>query len=121
MRPALGALARRSAVPVELDVRVGIRLPQPVEVAGYYVVAEALTNAAKHARASFVRVEAAVAGGRLRLSVHDDGVGGADPARGSGLIGLADRVESLDGTITVTSPTGEGTTLRVELPVDDSG
>jgi signal transduction histidine kinase len=115
--PALRALARRSAIPVELDVRVESRLAPPVEVAAYYTVAEALANATKHARASVVRVEAAVRGDRLHVSVRDDGVGGADPARGSGLIGLTDRIEALEGRITVASPPGLGTSLQVELPV----
>ncbi|QUQ68783.1 CHASE3 domain-containing protein [Kutzneria sp. CA-103260] len=115
--PALRALARRSAIPVELDVRVESRLAPPVEVAAYYTVAEALANAAKHARASVVRVEAAVREGRLFVSVRDDGVGSADPARGSGLIGLTDRIEALEGRMTVASPPGLGTSLQVELPV----
>jgi signal transduction histidine kinase len=118
LRPALRALARRSAVPVDLDVDVSTRLAQPVEVAAYYVVAEALTNAAKHARATGVRVEAAVRAGRLHLLVRDDGVGGAERTRGSGLLGLTDRVEALGGTITVTSPAGQGTTLTVDLPAE---
>ncbi|MBB5897994.1 signal transduction histidine kinase, partial [Kutzneria kofuensis] len=115
--PALRALARRSAVPVAIDVRVEGRLPRPVEVAAYYTVAEALANATKHARASEVRVEAAVRGDRLHVSVRDDGIGGADPARGSGLIGLTDRIEALEGRITVASPPGLGTSIEVELPV----
>jgi signal transduction histidine kinase len=82
--PALKALARRCAIPVEVDVGLETRLAEPVEVAAYYVVAEALTNAAKHAHASGVRVEVQARPGRLHLSVRDDGVGGADPARGSG-------------------------------------
>jgi signal transduction histidine kinase len=117
--PALKALARRSAVPVELDAPLGERLPEPVEVAAYYVVSEALANAAKHAKASAVHVRAHAADGRLQLLVRDDGVGGAEGGRGSGLIGLADRVQALGGTITVTSPAGQGTTLRVELPIDN--
>ncbi len=117
LRLALKALGRRSPVPVELDVRAQERLPEPVEVAAYYVVAEALTNAAKHAQASFVRVEAAVTDGDLRVSVQDDGVGGADPARGSGLVGLTDRVEALGGKLTVRSPPAGGTTLNVDLPL----
>jgi signal transduction histidine kinase len=116
--PALKALARRSAIPVELGACVGIRLPEPVEVAAYYVVSEALTNAAKHAHASAVHVDVHTADGRLRLSVRDDGVGGADPARGSGLIGLSDRVQAVGGTITVASPPGEGTSLLVDFPID---
>jgi signal transduction histidine kinase len=119
--PALKALARRSAVPVELEVVVGERLGEPVEVAAYYVVSEALANAAKHARASAVCVRAWAADGRLRLLVRDDGVGGAEGGRGSGLVGLADRVQALGGTITIASPSGQGTTLRVELPTDPAG
>jgi signal transduction histidine kinase len=116
--PALTALARRSAVPVRLDVDIQRRLPEAIEVAAYYVVSEALTNAAKHARASVVRVDARVRDGGLHLSVRDDGIGGADAGRGSGLIGLTDRVEALGGTITVSSPAGTGTALLVELPVE---
>jgi hypothetical protein len=88
---ALKILARRSAVPVELDVRAGARLPEPVEVAAYYIVSEALTNTAKHAHASAVHVAVEAHDGVLALSIRDDGRGGADPARGSGLIGLTDR------------------------------
>jgi signal transduction histidine kinase len=115
--PALKTLARRSRLPVELDVRTAGRLPERVEVAAYYVVSEALTNAAKHARASVVHVDAHVAGDTLRLRVHDDGAGGADPVRGTGLVGLKDRVEALGGTITVHSPAAAGTSLEVELPL----
>jgi signal transduction histidine kinase len=117
---ALRTLARRSAIPVELDIRIETRLPEPVEVAAYYVVSEALTNTAKHARASVVRIAVEVRHGVLELSIRDDGCGGADPARGSGLIGLTDRVDSLGGTIEVTSPAGQGTTLRIRLPVEGS-
>jgi signal transduction histidine kinase len=120
LRPALQALAGRSAVPVRLDVRIGGRLPEPVEVAAYYVVSEMLTNAAKHARASVARVDAEASGGTLRVSVRDDGIGGADPARGSGLIGLRDRVEALGGTFSVDSPDGGGTTVCCALPLTDS-
>jgi signal transduction histidine kinase len=114
---ALKTLARRCPVPVELDVRAQARLPERVEVAAYYVVSEALTNAAKHAHASVVNVEVETVEGALRLRVRDDGVGGADPVRGSGLIGLKDRVEALGGTLAVQSPARAGTTLRVELPL----
>jgi signal transduction histidine kinase len=113
---ALRTLARRSAIPVELRARIETRLPEPVEVAAYYVVSEALTNTAKHARASVVKVIVEVRQDVLELSICDDGVGGADPARGSGLIGLTDRVDALGGSIEVTSPVGAGTTLRVVLP-----
>jgi signal transduction histidine kinase len=116
--PALKALARRSAVPVELEVDVRVRLPEPVEVAAYYVVSEALANAAKYADASVAYVEAQARDGALHLSVRDDGVGGAAAGRGSGLIGLADRVEALGGSIRVDSPAGQGTSLQVDLPID---
>jgi signal transduction histidine kinase len=115
--PALRVLARRSAVPVDLEVAAEDRLPAPVEVAAYYVVSEALTNTAKHARASHARVAVHKRDGVLSLSVGDDGVGGADPAGGSGLIGLRDRVEALGGSIQVTSHSGEGTVVAVELPL----
>ena len=117
LAPALRTLARRSPIPVVLQIDVSERLPDSVEVAAYYVVAETLTNAAKHARASTAHVDVA-AGRGLRLSVRDDGIGGADPARGSGLIGLRDRVEALGGAVTVDSPSGEGTVIAVALPLD---
>ena len=116
---ALKALARRSAVPVELEVRVETRLPEPVERAAYYIVSEALTNTAKHAHASMVHVAVEARDGVLGLSVRDDGCGGADPTRGSGLIGLTDRVDALAGTIQVASPVGSGTTLLITLPIDE--
>jgi signal transduction histidine kinase len=114
--PALKALARRSAVPVELVLDVDRRLPDPAEVAAYYVVAEALTNAAKHARASAVTVCAEAEGVTLRLSIRDDGIGGADSAKGSGLTGLIDRVEALGGRMQIMSPPGSGTSMRVTIP-----
>jgi signal transduction histidine kinase len=117
LQPALKALGRRSAVPVKLDLRAGRRLPGPVEVAAYYAVSEALANAAKHAQASVVHVELDAPGTIVRLAVRDDGIGGADPARGSGLVGLSDRIEALGGTLHVTSPPGAGTTLLIEIPV----
>ena len=117
LRPALRALARRSAVPVELDVRVAGRLPEQIEVSGYYVVAEALTNTAKHARASAVSVEVEVADDALRVAVRDDGTGGADLTRGVGLVGLKDRVEALGGRFLLDSPSGAGTTVHVEFPL----
>jgi signal transduction histidine kinase len=117
LEPALKTLARRSAVPVELDLRAGARLPERVEVAAYYVVAEALTNAARHARASVVQVETEAAEGALQVWIRDDGTGGADPDRGSGLVGLKDRVEALGGTIIVCSPPGAGTSLHASLPL----
>ena len=111
------ALTSRSPIPVQLDVRVNGRLPDHVEVSAYYIVAEALTNAAKHARASAVTVivEADVDGPAGRIC--DNGVGGADFAGGTGLLGLKDRVEALGGQIDVHSPRGAGTSLRVELPL----
>jgi signal transduction histidine kinase len=117
--PALKTLARRSPIPVELHVPADARLPERVEVAAYYVVSEALTNAAKHAKASMVRVGVETLDGVIRVSVEDDGAGGADPARGSGLVGLKDRVEALGGALFVDSPPGAGTSVRVELPLDD--
>lgn len=101
--PALTALAQRSSVPVALDLRVAGRLAEAVEIAAYYVVAEMLTNTAKHANASRVDVDVHVVDGVLRVSVRDDGVGGAAPAGGSGLVGLRDRVEALGGTIASTA------------------
>jgi signal transduction histidine kinase len=115
--PALKALRRRSAVPVELDVRTDGRLPERVEEAAYFVISEALANAAEHAGASAVAVEVEVADGALRISVQDDGVGGAGGPRGSGLVGLKDRVEALGGLFTVESPPGAGTSVRAELPL----
>ena len=116
--PALEALARRSPVPVELDLNLGPRLGVHVEEAGYYIASEAITNAAKHAQASVIDMRLDAHDGALTLSVSDDGVGGADPSRGSGIIGLRDRVEALGGTISVLSPPGHGTALHVRLPAD---
>ena len=115
--PALRTLARRSRVPVNLDARIEDRLPERVEVTAYYLVSEALTNAAKHADATVVHVDVDATRSTIRLAVRDDGIGGADPARGSGLLGLYDRVEAAGGTITIHSPIGEGTELLVELPL----
>jgi signal transduction histidine kinase len=117
LRPALRSLGRRSAVPVDMDLRIDRRLPEPVEVGAYYLVSEMLTNAAKHADASVVQVDAEVSGDTLRVCVRDDGVGGADPLRGSGLVGLRDRIEALGGTFAMHSPPGGGTTVSCELPV----
>ena len=114
---ALKALARRSPIPVDLQVRSGERLPEPVEVSAYYVVAEALTNAAKHSGASEVSVEVEVAGNVLRVAVRDDGAGGAGLARGTGLVGLKDRVEALGGRIFLDSRRGAGTSLQAEFPL----
>jgi signal transduction histidine kinase len=121
--PALRTLARRSAVPVELTMPPDRRLPERAEAASYYVVAEALTNAAKHAAASVVHVMVDYPEDQdvVRLSIRDDGAGGADPGRGSGLLGLRDRVEALRGTIEIASPPGEGTSLLVEIPIESQG
>jgi signal transduction histidine kinase len=116
--PALRTLARRSAVPVELDVSIDTRFPGPIEAAAYYVASEALANATKHAQASCVELSLAARNGSLLLSIRDDGVGGADPARGSGLVGLADRIEALGGTIHVRSGARGGTQITAELPID---
>jgi signal transduction histidine kinase len=121
LRPALKALARRCAVPAVLHVQVTGRLPRPVEIAAYYVVSEALTNMAKHARASAAEVTVAVGEGVLRVCVRDDGCGGADFGHGSGLVGLKDRVEALGGRITLDSPPGRGTTLEVHIPLGNCG
>ncbi|MEV8516853.1 GAF domain-containing protein [Dactylosporangium sp. NPDC051484] len=118
LQAALKALARRSVVPVELDVHLDRRLAEPIEMAAYHIAAEALANTATHARATHARLELTVRDGRLRLAAHDDGVGGADPARGAGLLGLTDRVEALNGSLTISSPPGRGTTLRAELPLE---
>jgi signal transduction histidine kinase len=114
---ALEALASRAPLPVELDTRVRERLPEPTELAAYFVVAEALTNVAKYANASRATVRAVRDNGRLVVEVLDDGVGGADPAGGSGLRGLADRIAALDGTLELRSADGGGTALRAEIPV----
>jgi signal transduction histidine kinase len=117
LRPALKALARRSAVPVRLDVRVEGRLPEQIEIAAYYVVAEALTNTAKHAHATVADVQVAVGEGVLHVRVRDDGRGGAGFGHGSGLVGLRDRVEALGGRLALHSSPGTGTSVQVELPV----
>ena len=118
--PALRTLVRRSAIPVELQVNTTSRYPPPVEAAAYYVVSEALTNTTKHADASQAQVLVEQQDSTLRLRVCDDGVGGAQPQRGSGLIGLRDRIEALDGSIDVTSPVGHGTVIQVSLPLQST-
>ena len=117
--PALTALARRSPVPVDLRVQVAGRLPGPVEIAAYYVVSEALANIAKHASATAATVTVATGEGALRVSVRDDGRGGAAFGRGSGLVGLRDRAEALGGRITLHSPSDAGTALEVNLPLEE--
>jgi signal transduction histidine kinase len=121
LRPALRALARRSPVPVRLDLLADQRLPEHVEVSVYYIVAEALTNAAKHARASAASVRVEVAGKQLRVAVTDDGAGGAVVGAGTGLVGLKDRVEALGGRLRLDSPDGGGTSLTAELPITAVG
>ncbi len=116
--PAIKVLARRSPIPVELLLGMHRRLPDPVEVAAYYVVAEALTNAAKHAQASMAEVCADTEGQDLHLSIRDDGIGGADAAKGSGISGLRDRVEALGGTLSISSHPGIGTELRATIPFE---
>jgi signal transduction histidine kinase len=118
LRPALEMLASRSQVPVELEVP-DKRFAPEAEAAVYYVIAETLTNVAKYAQASSARVEVAQSNGALRVLVSDDGVGGADPAGGSGLRGLLDRVAVLDGTLEIESPLGVGTAVRAEIPLTE--
>ena len=119
LRPALKTLARRTPIPVELHVGAQGRLPEQVEISAYYIVAEALTNAAKHAQASAVTVtvETDAAHTVLRVTVRDDGHGGAELTEGTGLVGLKDRVEALGGRVHVDSPSGAGTSLCAELPL----
>ena len=114
---AVEALAGRAPVAVELAEMPDERLPAPVEAAAYYLIAEALTNVAKYAAATAVRVRVVAGDGSVTVEVTDDGVGGADPAGGSGLRGLADRVEALGGSLEVHSPAGDGTSLRGTLPL----
>jgi signal transduction histidine kinase len=114
---ALEALASRAPIPVTVSGVPEAPLREPVEAAAYFVTAEALTNVAKYARASEASVELATEDDCLRVSVRDDGVGGADPSTGSGLRGLCDRVEALDGRLEIESPPGSGTTLTVKLPL----
>jgi signal transduction histidine kinase len=116
LEPALQALATRAPVPVTLETDADRRLPGPVEIAAYFVVSEALANVAKYSQATAATVAVRRANGSVTVEVADDGIGGADAARGSGLRGLADRVAALDGTLRVDSPAGEGTRLRVEIP-----
>jgi signal transduction histidine kinase len=116
--PALQALAHRSPIPVDLDIGTDIRLAEPNEVAAYFVASEALANAAKHSEASRIDVSVERRDGNLVLLVRDDGVGGVDPARGSGIVGLTDRVEALGGSIRVDSRAGEGTKITAELPLE---
>jgi signal transduction histidine kinase len=104
-------------IPVELDVSFQGRYDPTLEATVYYVVAESITNAAKHAQASSVTVHGGRHDGGIEVEIRDDGIGGADPRRGTGLIGLKDRVDTLGGTISFASPAGAGTVIRVKLPV----
>ncbi len=115
LRAGVAALASRTPVPVEIDVSVG-RLPAAVEATAYFVVAEALTNVAKHARARRAEVLARIDGGTLRVQVRDDGVGGARPD-GSGLLGLGDRLAALDGQLRVENPPDGGTLVAAAIPL----
>jgi signal transduction histidine kinase len=117
LRPALAALARRSVIPVRLDVQVPARLPEQAEIAAYYVVAEALTNTAKHSHATAVDVQVSASADIVRVRVRDDGLGGADLAHGSGLVGLRDRTEALGGQLSLDSPPGAGTGIEITLPL----
>jgi signal transduction histidine kinase len=117
LRAALEALAARAPVPVEIANVPSEPLPAAVEAAAYFVTAEALTNVAKYAQASECDVCLTVDDGRLRVEIRDDGVGGADPSKGTGLLGLRDRVEALDGSLQIDSPPDEGTAVIVDLPV----
>jgi signal transduction histidine kinase len=117
LAPALKTLARRSAIPVHLDIQVAGRLPEQVEIAAYYTVAEALTNAAKHASATTAEIQATADDRSLRLRIRDNGRGGADFSHGTGLLGLSDRVETLGGHLLLHSPAGAGTTVEVTLPL----
>jgi PAS domain S-box-containing protein len=117
LEPALRMLARRSAVPVELAVSIERRLPPPIELAAYYVVSEALTNATKYAQASVVNVAVETDDAILQLTIRDDGIGGADATNGSGLVGLGDRVDAVGGTLAVSSKSGQGTQVSAEIPL----
>jgi signal transduction histidine kinase len=116
LAPALETLAARSTVTTSVSVESSARLPAPVELAAYFVACEALANVAKYARASVVTIRVLRRGGTAHIEIADDGIGGADDARGSGLRGLADRVEALDGRLRVCSPPGAGTVVAAELP-----
>lgn len=116
---AIKALARRSPIPVDVEIGAHSRLPQSIEIAAYYVVSEALANAAKHSEATVIRVNVVVSNDRLAMSITDNGVGGARVQSGTGLVGLIDRVEALGGSLSLKSPAGEGTAISVDLPLEE--
>jgi signal transduction histidine kinase len=118
LQAALDELCRRAAIPTRLDLTIDQRLPGQIETAAYFTVSEALTNAAKHSHATEIRVFASYRGQRLTVEIGDDGIGSASPTGGSGLRGLADRIEALGGRFTISSPPGRGTTLRAEIPCE---
>jgi signal transduction histidine kinase len=118
--PALEAILARAPLPVELVELPEERLPEQVEAAVYYVVAETITNIAKHARAESATVSVALTGARARVVITDNGIGGADPAGGSGLRGLADRIEALDGGLRIESTEGQGTRIEAQIPCPDA-
>jgi PAS domain S-box-containing protein len=119
LRPALKTLARKSPIRVRLDLDIGRRPPESIEIAVYYVVSESLTNVAKHAQASEVSIEVATYDALLRATIEDNGIGGAQASAGSGLIGLIDRVEALGGRFNLESPPGQGTKISIELPLTE--
>jgi signal transduction histidine kinase len=121
LEAALASVAGRSTVPVELDLDSCAKLPLPVQTTAYFVVAEALTNASKYANSDRIEIRVAVGEGHATVEVRDGGGGGVDPARGSGLSGLADRVSALGGTLEIESPVGVGTTIRARIPVTAPG
>ncbi len=118
LAPALRVLARRSPIAVDLDISTDQKLTEQLEVTVYYIVSEALANSARHAHATVVSVELKVTAPLVRLTITDDGIGGADPAGGSGLLGLTDRVAAVGGRLDVVSRVGKGTTLAVEIPTE---
>ena len=120
LAPALEALARRAPLPVELKVDLPERPPASLESAAYFLVSEALTNVAKYAEASGVRVVVTEADGLLAVEIEDDGIGGADPSRGSGLRGLSDRIAALDGQLKIESAPGEGTRISATIPLEQT-
>jgi signal transduction histidine kinase len=119
LEPAIKALARCSAVPVELTMCADRHMAERSEMTAYHVVSEALTNAARHADTSVLHVDLSVKNAAIWLSIRDDGKGGADPGRGSGLLSITDRVEALGGGLQIMSPAGGGTSLLVEVPITD--